>query len=119
MANKMPEASRDEHSQTSRVRTISWGDPAISIEAARSLSGVDFVRKIMHHRFPAPPILSLIDFRLVKVEPGEVNWEFEPAEFHCNPMGGVHAGVVCMLLDSVYGSCSPRPIAHRQRVLDP
>jgi hypothetical protein len=46
-ASEMPETSRDQESQKPRVRTFSWADPAIGVEAARSLSGVDFVRKIM------------------------------------------------------------------------
>lgn len=103
MASKMLEMRHDKDGQKPRVRTVSWGDPAISVEAARSLSGVDFVRKIMRNQIPTPPVFDLIDFRLVKVEPGEVIGELEPAEFHYNPMGGVHGGVVCTLLDSVMG----------------
>jgi hypothetical protein len=64
------------------------------VEVALSLSGIDFVCKIMRGQIPAPPIIDLIDFRLVKVEPGEVNGEFEPAEFHYNPVGGVRGGSV-------------------------
>ncbi len=82
----MPQTRRDQDGQKSRVRTFSWGDPAISVQAARSLSGIDFVRKIMRGQIPAPPVLGLIDFRLVKVEPGAVSGELEPAEFHYNPM---------------------------------
>jgi len=89
--------------QRARIRTISWGDPVISVEAARSLRGVDFVRKIMNGQIPAPPTFELIGFRLIGVEPGEVTGDFEPAEFHYNPMGGVHGGIVCFLLDSVMG----------------
>jgi uncharacterized protein (TIGR00369 family) len=99
----MLEASGDNDTSKPRVRTFSWGDPAIGVEAALSLSGIDFVCTIMRGQIPAPPIFDLIDFRLVKVEPGEVNGEFEPAEFHYNPVGGVHGGVVCALLDSVMG----------------
>ncbi len=99
----MPQTRRDQDSEKPRVRTFSWGDPAISVQAARSLSGIDFVRKIMRGQIPAPPVLGLIDFRLVKVEPGAVSAELEPAEFHYNPMGGVHGGIVCTLLDSVMG----------------
>ncbi|MGP0090885.1 MAG: PaaI family thioesterase [Xanthobacteraceae bacterium] len=67
------------------------------------MSGLEFVRNLMGGQVPAPPAFELIDFRLVKVEPGEVTGEFEPAEFHYNPMGGVHGGIVCTLLDSVMG----------------
>ena len=101
--SEMPKSSRDEDNEKARVRSVSWSDPAISVEAARSLNGVDFVRKIMRGQIPAPPTFELIDFRLIKVELGEVAGEFEPAEFHYNPAGVVHGGIVCTLLDSVMG----------------
>jgi len=86
-----------------RVRTVAWSDPAISVAAASSLSGVEFVSKIMRGEVPVPPVFALIDFRLIKVERGKVNGEFEPAEFHYNPAAVVHGGIVCTLLDSVMG----------------
>jgi len=99
----MMDPSRGKDGTAPRVRTVSWGDPAISVEAARSLCGIDFVRKIMLGEIPPPPAFDLLDFRLVKVEPGGVACEFDPAEFHYNPMGGVHGGIVSTLLDSVMG----------------
>ncbi|HXZ02455.1 MAG TPA: PaaI family thioesterase [Stellaceae bacterium] len=101
--NDKPETSRESDTSKPRVRTFSWGDPAIGADVARSSSGVDFVRKIMLGEVPAPPIMDLVDFRLVKVEPGAVSFEFEPAEIHYNPMGGVHGGIVSTLLDSAMG----------------
>jgi uncharacterized protein (TIGR00369 family) len=86
-----------------RSRTFSWGDPAIGMAVARSLSGLDFVRGVMRGEIPAPPVMDLIEFRLAKVEPGEVTFGFEPAEFHYNPMGSVHGGIVSTLLDSAMG----------------
>jgi len=96
-------ASQDDAIPKPRIRTVAWSDPAIGVKAARSLSGVEFVSKIMHGEVPTPPVFALIDFRLVKVELGEVAGEFEPAEFHYNPAGVVHGGMVCTLLDSVMG----------------
>ena len=99
----MPAAPQNDVIPKLRVRTVAWSDPAIGIEAARSLSGVEFVSKIMRGEVPAPPVFTLIGFRLIKVERGKVTGEFEPAEFHYNPAGVVHGGMVCTLLDSVTG----------------
>lgn len=99
----MAERSREKGTTAHRVRTVSWGDPAISVKAAQSLCGIDFVRRIMRGQIPAPPAFDLLDFRLVRVDLGDVACEFEPAEFHYNPMGGVHGGIVSTLLDSVMG----------------
>lgn len=87
----------------SRTRTVAWSDPNISLEAARSLRGVDFVQKIMRGEVPPPPVFDLLDFRLIKVGHGEAAGEFDPAEFHYNPMGGVHGGMVSTVLNSVMG----------------
>lgn len=99
----MPETIRDNNIAKPRIRTVTWGDPGIGVEIARSMTGVEFIRKIMRGEVPAPPVFNLLDFRLVKVEPGEVSGELEPAEFHYNPMGGVHGGVISTVLDSVMG----------------
>lgn len=67
----MSQAYGDSEGQKRRVRIFSWSEPAIGIEAARSIGGVDFVRKLMNGVLPAPPIFNLIDIRMVKVERGE------------------------------------------------
>jgi hypothetical protein len=67
----MSQTDRNENLPRPRVRTFSWGDPMIAVEAARSLSGIDLVRRIMHSDIPQPPIFDLVDFHLTKVEPGE------------------------------------------------
>jgi uncharacterized protein (TIGR00369 family) len=101
--SEMPENSGDDAHAERRIRTFSWSDPAIGVEAARSLSGLDFVRKLLSGEIPAPPVTELMGFRLVEVEPGAVVFAFEPAEFHYNPMGAVHGGVISTLLDSAMG----------------
>ena len=52
---------------------------------------------------PAPPITSTLDFTVVAVEPGRVVFALEPRGFHYNPIGAVHGGVICAVLDSAAG----------------
>jgi uncharacterized protein (TIGR00369 family) len=61
------------------------------------------MQKIMGGEIPPPPIADTLDFRLVEVERGRVVFECEPAEFHYNPIGVVHAGLAMTLLDSAMG----------------
>jgi uncharacterized protein (TIGR00369 family) len=97
---------------SSRVRNISWIDPAASAEEARSLCGIDFVRNLMQGQIPPPPVFELLGIRVVRVAQGEVDCELVPAEFHYNPMGGVHGGIISTLLDSVMGLavCTQLPL---------
>ncbi len=61
------------------------------------------MRKMIVGELPPPPIARTLDFRLVEADHGRVVFECEPAEFHYNPIGSVHAGLASTLLDSAMG----------------
>jgi uncharacterized protein (TIGR00369 family) len=86
-----------------RSRAYDWGDPAISAAAARELPGADFLTALLNGSMPAAPVARTLDFAPVSVQPGTVVFEFTPAEFHYNPMGTVHGGVLSTLCDSACG----------------
>jgi uncharacterized protein (TIGR00369 family) len=86
-----------------RTRTYSWADPFAALAEAAGLSGLDAMQKIMSGELPPPPIADTLDFRLAEVDRGRVVFECEPAEFHYNPIGVVHAGLAMTLLDSAMG----------------
>jgi uncharacterized protein (TIGR00369 family) len=52
---------------------------------------------------PAPPIARLMGFDLREVGEGEVTFVGTPDESVYNPIGMVHGGYVCTLLDSALG----------------
>lgn len=86
-----------------RTRTFSWQDPMISAEAAKNLSGLQFMQAIQRGELPPPPIANLIDMDISEVEKGRCVFSLRPAEFHYNPIGSVHGGIFCTLLDSAMG----------------
>jgi len=85
---------------SSRTRTVTWADPMQSAVAARGVSGLDFLQKIVSGEVPPAPIAVLMGFSITKVEPGYALFECDPAEYHYNPIGVVHGGLACTLLDS-------------------
>ncbi len=87
----------------SAARTYEWDDPAISAAAARDLDGVAFLTALRDGSLPAAPVARTLDFAPASVEPGSVVFEFTPAEFHYNPIGTVHGGVLSTLCDSACG----------------
>ena len=88
-----------------RTRTVTWADPMIIAREAGKTSGLEFLGRMTSGELPRPPIAEVLGFRLVKVEKGFAVFEFEPAEFHYNPIGVVHGAMAGMLLDSTMG-CS-------------
>ena len=86
-----------------RTRTHTWQDPLASAQAARGLAGIDFLRRIAAGELPAPPIAHTLDYALLEVEEGRAVFGIQPAEIHYNPIGMVHGGIPCTLLDSAMG----------------
>ncbi|PYE18005.1 uncharacterized protein (TIGR00369 family) [Williamsia limnetica] len=86
-----------------RHRTVTWHDPAIPAQVATKLSGIDYMHALADGRIPAPPIVGLMDARLTSVTPGAAEFTLTPNESHFNPIGAVHGGIICTLLDSAAG----------------
>jgi uncharacterized protein (TIGR00369 family) len=86
-----------------QTRTISWEDPRLLAEAARALSGLEFLQKIVAGELPPPPLAALMNFDLVELREGHAVFAVEPAEYHYNPIGVVHGGLAATLLDSAMG----------------
>ena len=86
-----------------RKRDISWEDPVVLAEIGRSLSGIEYLQKLIDGELPPPPIAVLMNFRLAEIAEGRAVFETEPAEYHYNPIGLVHGGLAATLLDSAMG----------------
>jgi uncharacterized protein (TIGR00369 family) len=86
-----------------RHREVSWEDPMVGAALALDLSGLDYLRAIAEERIPPPPIAVLLGMGVVDVEPGRVTFSLEIGEHLYNPIGSVHGGVFCTLLDSAMG----------------
>jgi uncharacterized protein (TIGR00369 family) len=86
-----------------RTRTYSWEDPRDLLDQVAGLTGLEVMRRMARGELPQPPIAETLGFRLVEAEPGRAVFECEPAEFHYNPIGTVHAGLASTMLDSAMG----------------
>jgi uncharacterized protein (TIGR00369 family) len=88
---------------SARSRSFTWEDPLPPLAASRELDGLSYIRAMIAGDYPQPPIASLMNFWLVSAEPGKAVFECEPGEYHYNPLGMIHGGLACTLLDSVVG----------------
>src|SRR4051812_39614326 len=88
-----------------RSRTIHWQDPVPAAKEAMKMSGLEYLQAMYDGKLPLPPLLHTLDFSVGDLEKGKVTFTFEPQEFHYNPIGVVHGGVITAILDSAMG-CS-------------
>ena len=86
-----------------RTRTVTWHDPAAAAAQGLGLAGLDYLQAMIDGVLPPPPIAGLIQMDLVEVAPGRAVFRCVPDESASNPIGAVHGGLVCTLLDSVAG----------------
>lgn len=64
---------------------------------------LDQLRGLLEGSVSPPPIATLIGFRLVAVEPGQVVIELETTARHANWTGTLHGGVVGDIADAAMG----------------
>jgi uncharacterized protein (TIGR00369 family) len=86
-----------------RSLTVSWNDPSPVLEIARRMDGLAYMEGIRDGAFPPPPIARLLGMSVESVARGEVVFTVEPHESQYNPLGVVHGGVACTVLDTVVG----------------
>ena len=85
-------------------RTFTWATPGQG-DLARllELDGLGQLHAMRDGLMPAPPIMATLGFTDLRAERGRVVVEMPAAEFHYNPLGGVHGGVISTLLDTGTG----------------
>jgi len=86
-----------------RSKTVTWHSPGPSTAKGLSMSGIDYLQAMVDGELPQAPIAGLMEFGISEVEPGRVVFTCKPDESAYNPIGAVHGGLICTLLDSVTG----------------
>lgn len=80
------------------------------------LSGIDYLHSMMGKELPPPPMNHVMGVTLVEAAPGTAPFTCRPDEPHDNPIGTVHGGLVCTLLDSALGcavqTTLPKGVGH-------
>jgi uncharacterized protein (TIGR00369 family) len=83
------------------TRTVTWAPPGqVDLGALLELDGLAQLQAMRTGDAPPPPIMSTLGITDLRAELGRVVVEMPAAEFHYNPLGGVHGGVLSTLLDT-------------------
>jgi uncharacterized protein (TIGR00369 family) len=97
----MTQSNWTEEAQSIAARFSAEG--VTPLERVRETSGIDFLQGMIEGRFPPPPIAGSSDMILYHVEPGLAIFQGKPGFRYYNPLGTVHGGWICTLLDSCMG----------------
>jgi uncharacterized protein (TIGR00369 family) len=74
-----------------------------TLEQLKETGGMEFLQRIWAGELPSAPIGHTLDFVPIEGEPGRVVFQGTPGRQHYNPIGSVHGGYFCTLLDSAVG----------------
>lgn len=92
--------TQTQHFETAS-RTFTWATPGqADLGRLLELDGLGQLAAMCDGEMPYPPIMSTLGFTDLRPERGRVVVEMPAAEFHYNPLGGVHGGVISTLLDT-------------------
>ncbi|GAA1395608.1 PaaI family thioesterase [Catellatospora coxensis] len=83
-----------------RTRTFSWSDPRRNAAELGRFSGLELLQAMSRGELPAPPVMHLLGMDGLEAEEGRVVVTMRAQEFHYNPLGGVHGGILATLLDT-------------------
>jgi uncharacterized protein (TIGR00369 family) len=86
-----------------RTRTFTWSDPMLNASQVGRSSGLELLRAMGNGDLPRPPIMHLLGTGRLDAEEGRVVVTLEPQEYHYNPLGTIHGGVLATLLDTATG----------------
>lgn len=84
-------------------RLVTWHDPITTQTTVASMPGLSYWKAVADAQLPPPPIGELIRMRVLDVEHGRITFSCTPDASMYNPLGMVHGGTVCTLLDTVTG----------------
>jgi uncharacterized protein (TIGR00369 family) len=91
---------RTEPQTESRSRTFSWVDPAASAAHLGRRGGLETLQAMINSEIPPPPAMQMLGMNGMEADEGRVTVYMTPREFHYNPLGSVHGGVLATLLDT-------------------
>ncbi|SEB47826.1 uncharacterized domain 1-containing protein [Nocardioides exalbidus] len=100
----MTQTQRPAHEFETESRTFSWATPGQGdLAKLVELDGLGQLHAMRDGLMPPPPIMATLGFTDLRAERGRVVVEMPAAEFHYNPLGGVHGGVIATMLDTGAG----------------
>ena len=88
---------------TPRTKTVTWFDVQASRNGREGVPGLEYLQRLVGGEFAPPPIAMVFNMVLHSVDDGEAVFRCTPDESFLNPLGLIHGGVLCTLMDTAMG----------------
>ena len=86
------------------TRTFTYARPGQGdLARLAQLDGLGQLEAMVRGELPPPPVMATLGFSDFRPERGRVAVTMPAAEFHYNPLGGVHGGIISTMLDTAAG----------------
>jgi uncharacterized protein (TIGR00369 family) len=86
------------------TRTFTYARPGQGdLARLAELDGLGQLEAMVAGELPPPPVMATLGFSDFRPERGRVVVTMPAAEFHYNPLGGVHGGIISTMLDTAAG----------------
>jgi uncharacterized protein (TIGR00369 family) len=86
------------------TRTFTYARPGQGdLARLAELDGLGQLEAMVRGELPPPPVMATLGFSDFRPERGRVVVTMPAADFHYNPLGTVHGGVISTLLDTAAG----------------
>ena len=93
--------SAEEWMKVEREVHAKMSNPGVSsLDEMRNRTGLEFLRDVASGVLPIPPIGKALNFFLLEADEGRVVFQGTPKFDFYNPIGSIHGGWTCTLLDS-------------------
>src|SRR5664279_534467 len=102
-----------------RSHTVHWNDPLPTAAAGATMSGVEYLQAMLDGKLPRAPISALVGITAGEIQDGQVTFCCTPDESTYNPIGTVHGGLLCTLLDSVTACARAQHTSRGHGLLQP
>jgi len=83
-----------------KVRATLGSAGVVAPDKMVSISGKAFFDGMFAGQLPSPPIGETLDFIPIHIADGSAIFQGRPSQQHYNPLGSVHGGWFCTILDS-------------------
>jgi uncharacterized protein (TIGR00369 family) len=94
-----------------RTLTASWTDPAVALPQLGALDGIEYLTRVRDGRLPPPPIAAVFGMTFGAIERGRFEVRCTPSEAFFNPLGMIHGGLACTMLDTAVGCAAHTTLA--------